>query len=52
MAERQSCFREIAAARTRARRVILIGFLLFLAGLIGQIWVIYDYSAEVRTDME
>jgi hypothetical protein len=45
MAERQSFLREIAAARTRARRIILVGFLLFLAGLVGQIWVIYDYSA-------
>lgn len=38
--ERQSFLREIAAARSRARRIILAGFLLFLAGIAGQMWVL------------
>jgi FHA domain len=45
VAERQSFLREIAAARSRARRIILAGFLLFLAGIAGQMWVLYQYSA-------
>jgi hypothetical protein len=45
LAERQSFLREIAAARTRARRIILVGFLLFIVGLAVQFWVLYDYSA-------
>jgi FHA domain len=45
MAERQSFMREIAAARSRARRIVLAGFLLFLAGMAGQMWVLYQYSA-------
>jgi hypothetical protein len=38
-AERASFFREVAAAKTRARRLIVVGFVLFLAGLGIYIWV-------------
>lgn len=46
MAQRESFLREIAAARTRARRVVLFGFLIFLAGLAGQAWFMLSFSQE------
>lgn len=38
-AERESFFREMAAAKTRARRLIVFGFFLFIAGFGMSIWV-------------
>ena len=38
-AERDSFVREIAAARTRASRLIVVGFVLFLAGIGTTLWV-------------
>jgi hypothetical protein len=38
-AQRESFFREVAAARTRARRLIVVGLVLFLAGIGLYLWV-------------
>ncbi|MGV4982811.1 FHA domain-containing protein [Streptomyces sp. NRAIS4] len=46
--ERESFLREIAAARTRARWLIWIGFLLFLAGGSVYAWVIVRYVVQVN----
>jgi len=38
-AQRESFFREVAAARTRARRLIVVGLVLFLIGIGLYLWV-------------
>lgn len=43
LAQRESFLREVAAARTRARRLILVGFVLFLVGMAGQFWFAYTW---------
>ncbi|MFI1921574.1 MULTISPECIES: FHA domain-containing protein [unclassified Streptomyces] len=50
-AQRESFFKEIAATRTRARHLIMLGFLLFLVG--GGIygWVIIRFIARTNDDI-
>ncbi|MDX3798918.1 FHA domain-containing protein [Streptomyces sp. AK04-3B] len=50
-AQRESFFQEIAATRTRARHLIVLGFLLFLVG--GGIygWVIIRFIARTNDDI-
>lgn len=50
-AQRESFFKEIAATRTRARHLILLGFLLFLVG--GGIygWVIIRFISGADDDI-
>lgn len=44
--QRESFLREIAASRTRARRLIVVGLALFLAGFVAQAIVAYQFSTE------
>lgn len=44
-AQRESFFKEIAATRTRARRLIMLGFLVFLVGMGIYGWVIIRFIA-------
>ncbi|WP_405633119.1 FHA domain-containing protein [Streptomyces sp. NBC_00016] len=50
-AQRESFFKEVAATRTRARHLIMLGFLLFLVG--GGIygWVIIRFIARTNDDI-
>jgi hypothetical protein len=50
-AQRDSFFREIAAAKTRARRLIVVGLVLFLAGFGTCLWVIGHTFGAINRDI-
>ncbi|MEU0117576.1 FHA domain-containing protein [Streptomyces bobili] len=50
-AQRESFFREIAATRTRARHLIMLGFVLFLVGGGAYGWVIIRFIATTNNDV-